>query len=47
MVKYFVLGCVGFGCEDVVTYLINYIWFNVFELSLYVINVVMEVIEVV
>lgn len=45
VVKYMVLGVVGFGCEDVLIYLLNFLWFNIFEILFYVINVVMEVIE--
>ena len=39
------LGVSGFGCEDALTHLINYVWPNIFETSPHVINAVMESIE--
>lgn len=45
VIKYMVLGVLGFGCEDVFIYFINYVWFNIFEILFYVVNVVMEFIE--
>lgn len=38
-------GVYGFGCEDSLNYLLNYVWFNVFEIFFYVIQVVMGVLE--
>ena len=39
------LGVAGFGCEDALTHLVNYVWPNIFETSPHVINAVMESIE--
>lgn len=44
-VKHMALGCFGFGLEDALLHLLNYIWPNVFETSPHVINNVMEAIE--
>lgn len=39
------LGVSGFGCEDALTHLVNYVWPNIFETSPHVVNAVMESIE--
>ena len=39
------LGVSGFGCEDALTHLMNYVWPNIFETSPHVVNAVMESIE--
>lgn len=44
-IKHMALGVAGFGCEDALTHLINYVWPNIFETSPHVINAVMESIE--
>lgn len=44
-IKHMALGVSGFGCEDALTHLINYVWPNIFETSPHVINAVMESIE--
>lgn len=45
VVQYMLFGVYGFGCEDLLNYLLNYVWFNVFEIFFYVIQVVMGVLE--
>ena len=32
-VKHMSLGVVGFGCEDALNHLLNYVWPNIFEVS--------------
>ena len=44
-IKHMALGVSGFGCEDALTHLINYVWPNIFETSPHVVNAVMESIE--
>ena len=44
-IKHMALGVAGFGCEDALTHLVNYVWPNIFETSPHVINAVMESIE--
>lgn len=39
------LGVFGFGCEDALAHLLNYVWPNIFETSPHVINAVTEAIE--
>ena len=39
------LGVFGFGCEDALIHLLNYVWPNIFETSPHVINAVIEAIE--
>ena len=39
------LGVFGFGCEDALIHLLNYVWPNVFETSPHVIQAVMDAIE--
>jgi splicing factor 3B subunit 1 len=43
--KHLALGVQGFGCEDALIHLLNYVWPNIFETSPHVINAVMEAIE--
>lgn len=43
--KHLALGVQGFGCEDALVHLLNYVWPNIFETSPHVINAVMEAIE--
>lgn len=45
VVKHIALGVYGFGCEDALTHLLNYVWPNIFETSPHVINAVLEAIE--
>jgi len=44
-IKHMAIGVFGFGCEDSLTHLINYIWPNIFETSPHVINAVIEALE--
>nr|XP_058964441.1 splicing factor 3B subunit 1-like [Pocillopora verrucosa]XP_058966473.1 splicing factor 3B subunit 1-like [Pocillopora verrucosa] len=44
-IKHMALGVSGFGCEDALTHLMNYVWPNIFETSPHVVNAVMESIE--
>jgi len=39
------LGVYGFGCEDALTHLLNYLWPNVFETSPHVVQAFMACIE--
>ncbi len=44
-IKHLALGVQGFGCEDALIHLLNYIWPNIFETSPHVINSVLEAVE--
>ena len=44
-IKHMAIGVCGFGCEDSLTHLMNYVWPNVFETSPHVINAVIEAVE--
>ena len=44
-IKHMALGVYGFGCEDALIHLLNYVWPNVFETSPHVIQAVMDAIE--
>lgn len=44
-IKHLALGVQGFGCEDALIHLLNFIWPNIFETSPHVINSVLEAIE--
>lgn len=44
-VKHMSLGVYGFGCEDALNHLLNYVWPNVFEVSPHVIQNVLECVE--
>ncbi|XP_078378682.1 splicing factor 3B subunit 1-like isoform X2 [Oculina patagonica] len=44
-IKHMALGVSGFGCEDALTHLMNYVWPNIFETSPHVVNAVVESIE--
>ena len=39
------LGVYGYGCEDALTHLMNYIWPNVFETSPHVVQAFMSAME--
>lgn len=39
------LGVFGFGCEDALIHLLNFVWPNIFETSPHVIQAVMDAIE--
>lgn len=44
-VKHISLGVAGFGCEDALGHLLNFVWPNIFEQSPHVINATIEAIE--
>ena len=44
-IKHMAIGVFGFGCEDALTHLVNYVWPNIFETSPHVINAVIEALE--
>ena len=44
-IKHMSLGVFGFGCEDALAHLLNYVWPNIFETSPHVINAVTEAVE--
>ncbi|KAI9916453.1 hypothetical protein PsorP6_016829 [Peronosclerospora sorghi] len=44
-VKHLALGVAGFGCEDALVHLLNFVWPNIFETSPHVINAVFEAVE--
>ena len=44
-IKHMSLGVFGFGCEDALVHLLNFVWPNIFETSPHVIQAVMDAIE--
>ncbi len=44
-IKHMSLGVFGFGCEDALAHLLNYVWPNIFETSPHVINAVTDAVE--
>ena len=44
-IKHMSIGVFGFGCEDALIHLMNYIWPNVFETSPHVVNAFTEAVE--
>ena len=44
-IKHMAIGVFGFGCEDSLIHLMNYVWPNIFETSPHVINAVIEALE--
>ncbi|XP_077979078.1 splicing factor 3B subunit 1-like isoform X2 [Glandiceps talaboti] len=44
-IKHMALGVYGFGCEDALVHLLNYVWPNIFETSPHVIQAVMDSVE--
>ncbi|XP_013413734.1 splicing factor 3B subunit 1 [Lingula anatina] len=44
-IQHIALGVYGFGCEDALTHLLNYVWPNVFETSPHVVQAFMGAIE--
>ncbi|XP_035688999.1 splicing factor 3B subunit 1 isoform X1 [Branchiostoma floridae] len=44
-IKHMSLGVYGFGCEDALVHLANYVWPNIFETSPHVIQAVMDALE--
>lgn len=45
VIGHMALGVFGFGCEDALTHLLNFIWPNIFETSPHVIQAFMSAIE--
>jgi len=39
------LGVFGFGCEDALIHLLNYVWPNIFETSPHLVQAFMEAVE--
>ena len=44
-IQHLALGVFGFGCEDALTHLMNFVWPNVFETSPHVVQAFMGAIE--
>merc|ERR1712036_124495 len=44
-ISHMALGVYGFGCEDALTHLLNYIWPNIFEIAPHVIQMVLYAID--
>ena len=44
-IQHLALGVYGFGCEDALTHLLNYVWPNVFETSPHVVQAFMGAVE--
>ena len=44
-IQHIALGVYGFGCEDALTHLMNYVWPNIFETSPHVVQAFMGSIE--
>lgn len=44
-IKHMALGVYGFGCEDALVHLLNYVWPNIFETSPHLVQAFMDAIE--
>lgn len=44
-IQHLALGVYGFGCEDALNHLLNYVWPNVFETSPHVVQAFMGAVE--
>jgi hypothetical protein len=44
-IQHLALGVYGFGCEDALTHLLNFVWPNVFETSPHVVQAFMGAVE--
>jgi hypothetical protein len=44
-IAHMALGVFGFGCEDALTHLLNYVWPNIFETSPHVVQAFMGAVE--
>lgn len=44
-IKHMALGVFGFGCEDALIHLLNYVWPNIFETSPHLVQAFMEAVE--
>lgn len=45
VIQHMALGVYGFGCEDALTHLLNYLWPNIFESSPHLVQAFMGAIE--
>ena len=44
-IKHMSLGVHGFGCEDALTHLMNFVWPNVFETSPHLVQAFMDAVD--
>jgi len=44
-IKHLALGVYGFGCEDALIHLLNYVWPNIFETSPHLVQAFMDAVE--
>jgi splicing factor 3B subunit 1 len=44
-IKHMALGVYGFGCEDALTHLMNFVWPNVFETSPHLVQAFMDAVD--
>lgn len=44
-IKHMSLGVYGFGCEDALVHLLNYVWPNIFETSPHLVQAFMDAVE--
>lgn len=44
-IKHMALGVHGFGCEDALVHLLNYVWPNVFETSPHLVQAFMDAVD--
>ena len=44
-IKHMALGVFGFGCEDALVHLLNYVWPNIFETSPHLVQAFMDAVE--
>jgi splicing factor 3B subunit 1 len=44
-IKHMALGVHGFGCEDALIHLLNYVWPNVFETSPHLVQAFMDAVD--
>ena len=44
-IKHMSLGVYGFGCEDALTHLMNFVWPNVFENSPHLVQAFMDAVD--
>ncbi|XP_031624430.1 splicing factor 3B subunit 1 isoform X1 [Contarinia nasturtii] len=44
-IKHMALGVYGFGCEDALTHLLNYVWPNIFETSPHLVQAFMDAVD--
>lgn len=44
-IKHMALGVNGFGCEDALTHLLNFVWPNIFETSPHLVQTFMDAVD--